>query len=115
MPPRPRCATAMAARRSCPPATWLAATGGTAASAAWPARSGRGAGLHTRPVAGLDRGRAVFDPGGVSSFAAERGALFFPPPAAPPRGGALAIRPPADRTPPDTPVVLDEVQALAST
>src|SRR5262249_56337893 len=55
------------------------------------------------------------DPGGGFVFAAGGGILFFPPLTTPAGGRLLAMRPPADRTPPDTPVVLDEVQALAST
>jgi hypothetical protein len=41
--------------------------------------------------------------------------LFFFPLGTPATWRLLAMRPPADRTPPDAPVVLDEVQALAGT
>jgi len=55
------------------------------------------------------------EPGAAHVFASETGMLFFFPLITPATWRLLAMRPPADRTPPDTPVVLDEVQALAST
>jgi len=55
------------------------------------------------------------EPGAAHVFASEAGMLFFFPLITPATWRLLAMRPPADRTPPDTPVVLDEVQALAST
>ena len=55
------------------------------------------------------------EPGAAHVFASGAGMLFFFPLVTPATWRLLAMRPPADRTPPDTPVVLDEVQALAST
>jgi len=54
------------------------------------------------------------EPGAAHVFASEAGMLFFSPLVTPATWRLLAMRPPADRTPPDTPVVLDEVQALAT-
>ena len=48
-------------------------------------------------------------------FLSDQGMLFFFPLGKPAPWRLLAMRPPADRTPPETPVVLDEVQAIAST
>jgi len=55
------------------------------------------------------------EPGAAHVFVCQTGMLFFFPLITPATWRLLAMRPPADRTPPDTPVVLDEVQALAST
>jgi 2-polyprenyl-6-methoxyphenol hydroxylase-like FAD-dependent oxidoreductase len=46
------------------------------------------------------------------AYLAERGMLFFFPLGAPAAWRVLAMRPPADPTPPDAPVTLDQVQAL---
>jgi 2-polyprenyl-6-methoxyphenol hydroxylase-like FAD-dependent oxidoreductase len=53
------------------------------------------------------------EPGAAHVFVCETGMLFFFPLITPATWRLLAMRPPADRTPPDAPVVLDEVQALA--
>src|SRR5215470_17661852 len=55
------------------------------------------------------------EPGAAHVFLSETGMLFFFPLGTPATWRLLAMRPPADRTPPDTPLVLDEVQALATT
>ncbi len=54
------------------------------------------------------------EPGAAHVFLAETGMLFFFPLGTPATWRLLAMRPPADRTPPDAPLVLDEVQALAT-
>lgn len=53
------------------------------------------------------------EPGAAHVYLSERGMLFFFPLATPATWRLLAIRPPADRTPPDTAGSLAEVQALA--
>jgi 2-polyprenyl-6-methoxyphenol hydroxylase-like FAD-dependent oxidoreductase len=55
------------------------------------------------------------EPGAAHVFLSEMGMLFFFPLGTPATWRLLAMRPPADRTPPDAPPVLDEVQALATT
>jgi 2-polyprenyl-6-methoxyphenol hydroxylase-like FAD-dependent oxidoreductase len=55
------------------------------------------------------------EPGAAHVFVSDSGMLFFFPLGRPAPWRLLAMRPPADRTPPGAPVVLDEVQALAST
>jgi 2-polyprenyl-6-methoxyphenol hydroxylase-like FAD-dependent oxidoreductase len=55
------------------------------------------------------------EPGAAHVFLSGTGMLFFFPLGKPATWRLLAMRPPADRTPPDTPVVLGEVQALAGT
>jgi len=55
------------------------------------------------------------EPGAAHVFLSETGMLFFFPLGTPATWRLLAMRPPADRTPPDAPLVLDEVQALATT
>jgi 2-polyprenyl-6-methoxyphenol hydroxylase-like FAD-dependent oxidoreductase len=54
------------------------------------------------------------EPGAAHVFVSEAGMLFFFPLIKPATWRLLAMRPPADRTPPDAPVVLHEVQAPAS-
>jgi len=54
------------------------------------------------------------EPGAAHVFVSETGMLLFFPLVRPATWRLLTMRPPADRTPPDAPVVLDEVQALAS-
>jgi 2-polyprenyl-6-methoxyphenol hydroxylase-like FAD-dependent oxidoreductase len=54
------------------------------------------------------------EPGAAHVFLSETGMLFFFPLGTPATWRLLAMRPPADRTPPDAPVVLDEIQALAT-
>jgi 2-polyprenyl-6-methoxyphenol hydroxylase-like FAD-dependent oxidoreductase len=53
------------------------------------------------------------EPGAAHVFLSQTGMLFFFPLGKPATWRLLAMRPPADRTPPEAPVVLDEVQALA--
>ena len=53
--------------------------------------------------------------GAAHVFLSDQGMLFFFPLGKPAPWRLLAMRPPADRTPPEAPVVLDEVQAIAST
>jgi 2-polyprenyl-6-methoxyphenol hydroxylase-like FAD-dependent oxidoreductase len=53
------------------------------------------------------------EPGAAHVFLSDRGMLFFFPLGKPATWRLLAMRPPADRTPPEAPVVLGEVQALA--
>jgi 2-polyprenyl-6-methoxyphenol hydroxylase-like FAD-dependent oxidoreductase len=53
------------------------------------------------------------EPGAAHVFVSETGMLFFFPLIKPATWRLLAMRPPADRTPPDAPVVLEEIQALA--
>ncbi len=55
------------------------------------------------------------EPGAAHVFLSDQGMLFFFPLGKPAPWRLLAMRPPADPTPPDAPVVLDEVQAIAST
>ena len=55
------------------------------------------------------------EPGAAHVFLSETGTLFFFPLGTPATWRLLAMRPPADRMPPDAPLVLDEVQALATT
>jgi 2-polyprenyl-6-methoxyphenol hydroxylase-like FAD-dependent oxidoreductase len=55
------------------------------------------------------------EPGAAHVFVSDRGMLLFFPLARPATWRLLGMRPPADRTPPDAPVVLDQVQALATT
>ena len=50
--------------------------------------------------------------GAAHVFLSERGMLFFFPLGTPASWRLLAMRPPADPTPPEAPVALDEVQAL---
>jgi 2-polyprenyl-6-methoxyphenol hydroxylase-like FAD-dependent oxidoreductase len=52
-------------------------------------------------------------PDAAHAFLSERGMLFFFPLGTPASWRLLAMRPPTDPTPPDAPVSLDEVQALA--
>jgi 2-polyprenyl-6-methoxyphenol hydroxylase-like FAD-dependent oxidoreductase len=54
-------------------------------------------------------------PDAAHAFLSERGMLFFFPLGAPASWRLLVMRPPGDQTPPDAPVTLDEVQALADT
>jgi 2-polyprenyl-6-methoxyphenol hydroxylase-like FAD-dependent oxidoreductase len=54
-------------------------------------------------------------PDAAHAFLSERGMLFFFPLGAPATWRLLVMRPPGDPTPPDAPVTLDEVQALADT
>ncbi|HEX4658170.1 MAG TPA: FAD-dependent monooxygenase [Streptosporangiaceae bacterium] len=54
------------------------------------------------------------EPGAAHFFVCATGMLLFFPLIKPATWRLLAMRPPADRTPPEAPVVLDEVQALAS-
>ena len=53
------------------------------------------------------------EPGAAHVFVSATGLLLFFPLVKPAAWRLLAMRPPADRTPADAPVVLDEVQALA--
>ncbi|SBT44360.1 FAD-dependent monooxygenase [Micromonospora narathiwatensis] len=53
------------------------------------------------------------DGGATHAFLAGQGMLLLFPLGRPATWRLLAMRPPADRTPPDAPVTLDEVQALA--
>src|SRR6266702_2948865 len=62
-----------------------------------------------------DVGADGVEPGAAHVFLSDQGMLFFFPLGKPATWRLLAMRPPADRTPPDAPVALDEVQALAST
>jgi 2-polyprenyl-6-methoxyphenol hydroxylase-like FAD-dependent oxidoreductase len=55
------------------------------------------------------------EPSAAHAFISDQGMLFFFPLGKPATWRLLAMRPPADRTPPDAPVVLGEVQALAGT
>ncbi|MEV0804880.1 FAD-dependent monooxygenase [Micromonospora sp. NPDC050200] len=55
------------------------------------------------------------EPGAAHVFLSERGMLFLFPLGHPTSWRLLAMRPPTDLTPPDAPVTLDEVQALADT
>ena len=55
------------------------------------------------------------EPGAAHVFVADSGMLFFFPLGRPATWRLLAMRPPADRTPPEAPVVLADVQTLAST
>ena len=55
------------------------------------------------------------EPGAAHVFLSETGMLFFFPLGTPATWRLLAMRPPADPTPPDAPLVLYEVQALATT
>ncbi|SCG76941.1 FAD-dependent monooxygenase [Micromonospora inositola] len=55
------------------------------------------------------------EPGSAHGFLSERGMLFLFPLGHPTSWRLLAMRPPTDLTPPDAPVTLDEVQALADT
>ena len=55
------------------------------------------------------------EPGAAHAFLAGRGMLFLFPLGRPASWRLLAMRPPTDRTPPDAPVSLEEVQALADT
>jgi 2-polyprenyl-6-methoxyphenol hydroxylase-like FAD-dependent oxidoreductase len=55
------------------------------------------------------------EPGAAHVFLSDQGMLFFFPLGNPAPWRLLAMRPPADRTPAEAPVVLDEVQAIAST
>ncbi|HZN73383.1 MAG TPA: FAD-dependent monooxygenase, partial [Micromonosporaceae bacterium] len=55
------------------------------------------------------------DPGAAHAFLSERGMLFFFPLGTPASWRLLVMRSPADPTPPDVRVDLDEVQALADT
>jgi 2-polyprenyl-6-methoxyphenol hydroxylase-like FAD-dependent oxidoreductase len=55
------------------------------------------------------------EPGAAHVFLSDQGMLFFFPLGKPATWRLLAMRPPADRTPPDAPVALGEVQALAGT
>ena len=55
------------------------------------------------------------DTGAAHVFLSDRGMLFFFPLGKPAPWRLLAMRPPADRTPPEAPLVLEEVQAIAST
>jgi len=52
------------------------------------------------------------EPGAAHVFLADRGLLFFFPLGRPASWRLLAMRPPTDPTPPDTPVRLDEIQSL---
>jgi 2-polyprenyl-6-methoxyphenol hydroxylase-like FAD-dependent oxidoreductase len=54
------------------------------------------------------------EPGAAHAFVSATGMLFLFPLVKPAAWRLLAMRPPADRTPPDAPLALDEVQALAS-
>ena len=54
------------------------------------------------------------EPGAAHVFVSETGFLFFFPLLKPATWRLLAMRPPADHTPAEAPVALDEVQALAS-
>jgi 2-polyprenyl-6-methoxyphenol hydroxylase-like FAD-dependent oxidoreductase len=54
------------------------------------------------------------EPGAAHVFVSATGLLLFFPLLKPATWRLLAMRPPADRTPAEAPVVLDEVQALAS-
>lgn len=53
------------------------------------------------------------EPGAAHAFLSEAGVLLFFPLLRPASWRSLAVRPPADPTPPQAPVELDEVQALA--
>ncbi len=53
------------------------------------------------------------EPDAAHAFLSDRGLLFFFPLGAPASWRLLAMRPPHDRTPPGSPVLLDEVQAIA--
>jgi hypothetical protein len=55
------------------------------------------------------------EPGAAHVFLSQTGMLFFFPLGEPATWRLLAMRPPADRTPPDAPVVLGDVQELADT
>ncbi len=55
------------------------------------------------------------EPGAAHVFVSESGMLLFFPLGKPAPWRLMAMRPPADRTPPEAPVVLADVQALAST
>jgi 2-polyprenyl-6-methoxyphenol hydroxylase-like FAD-dependent oxidoreductase len=55
------------------------------------------------------------EPGAAHVFLSGQGMLFFFPLGKPAPWRLMAMRPPADRTPAEAPVVLDEVQAIAST
>jgi len=55
------------------------------------------------------------EPGAAHVFLSDQGMLFFFPLGNPAPWRLLVMRPPADRTPPEAPVVLEEVQAIAST
>lgn len=54
-------------------------------------------------------------PGAAHAYLSEAGILLFFPLGAPATWRLLVMRPPADPTPPDTPVTLAEVQAVADT
>src|SRR5262249_57753609 len=62
-----------------------------------------------------DTGADGVEPGAAHVFVSEAGMLFFFPLITPATWRLLAMRPPAHRTPPPTPVVLAQGQALAST
>ena len=62
-----------------------------------------------------DAGADGIEPGAAHVFLSDQGMLFFFPLGKPAPWRLLAMRPPADHTPPDAPVALDEVQAIAST
>jgi 2-polyprenyl-6-methoxyphenol hydroxylase-like FAD-dependent oxidoreductase len=55
------------------------------------------------------------EPGAAHVYLSGRGLLFFFPLVHPAAWRLLVMRPPTDPTPPDTPVTLDEVQALTDT
>jgi 2-polyprenyl-6-methoxyphenol hydroxylase-like FAD-dependent oxidoreductase len=55
------------------------------------------------------------EPDAAHVFLSERGMLFFFPLGKPATWRLLAMRPPTDPTPPDAPVSLDQVQAMADT
>ncbi len=55
------------------------------------------------------------EPDAAHVFLSERGMLFFFPLGKPATWRLLAMRPPTDPTPPDAPVSLDQVQAIADT
>ncbi len=55
------------------------------------------------------------NPDAAHAFLSEQGMLFFFPLGAPASWRLLVMRPPDDPTPPDAPVTLEEVQALADT
>jgi 2-polyprenyl-6-methoxyphenol hydroxylase-like FAD-dependent oxidoreductase len=54
------------------------------------------------------------EPGAAHVFLSEHGILFLFPLGAPASWRLLAMRPPTDRTPPQTPVTLDETQSLVN-
>jgi 2-polyprenyl-6-methoxyphenol hydroxylase-like FAD-dependent oxidoreductase len=53
------------------------------------------------------------EPGAAHAFISDNGLLFFFPLGAPATWRLVAMRPPTERVPPETPVDLDEVQAIA--